>query len=610
MKKVPLKKRISYWFDTRMANGSFGLIRLLAFVTLFMILLITCVIFFTGLGGEDGFLGALWESLSTIINAWMPSFEDGSIPYLILMSLAAIAGLFITSILIGIISSAIEEKITSLKNGNSEVIEENHIVVLGFRAGEYTLLRQLVLAAAGRPDCVVVAADEDQEEMRNYIRENVEAPKNFRIICRSADIFDPNALERCAVSSCRSVIISPTDDFSTTKALLAVSRIINNADNEKVRVGAIISKEDYRFPPSIAEKHNVSTLQTDEFISKIIAHSCMQPGLSETFRELFDYEGSELYVTDLAGAAGLTFEELMLRTDNGVPIGLCKGKSIVINPPGNRVIREDEQILVFSEEEDSAGIVEMPVIESITLENETDAAEKPAKVTIIGGGDSLKTVLRDLPENVTELILANASDTAKEEAKQIAEERVHSYAVSFFDRDLKKYPNLKKLADRSEHIVVLSDHRKEDDEADMESFFTLMNLRDIRTRFGSSYNITAEIRREANQQLIDENDNIDFVVSSNMSSLLLAQLSQSPQLLGAFRELLSNKGNELFLKDAGDLQCTGTHTVAELRSMLLSGKYLLIGYRLKDERKSRFNPPLAESVALAAGDQLIVIGEE
>ena len=53
MKKAPLKKRLSYWFDRRMSGGSVGLIRLLAGVTLLIILLIACVIFFCGLG-EDG----------------------------------------------------------------------------------------------------------------------------------------------------------------------------------------------------------------------------------------------------------------------------------------------------------------------------------------------------------------------------------------------------------------------------------------------------------------------------------------------------------------------------------------------------------------------------
>ena len=87
----------------------------------------------------------------------------------------------------------------------------------------------------------------------------------------------------------RSVIISPTDDFTTTRALLAVSALIDEKSEQRPKIGAIVSRTEYQFPPSIAAKHNVTTLPTNETLAKIIAHSCTQPGLSETFRELFGY---------------------------------------------------------------------------------------------------------------------------------------------------------------------------------------------------------------------------------------------------------------------------------------------------------------------------------
>ena len=605
MKKAPLKKRLSYWFDRRMSGGSVGLIRLLAGVTLGIILLIACVIFFCGLGEDGGFLSALWDSLSTVINAWMPSFADGGVGYVILMSLAAIVGLFVTSVLIGIISSAIEEKITGLKRGTSEVIEEGHIVILGFYPGEYTLLQQLVLAAAGKPDCVVIVDDAEQEEMQQHIRENVEAPKNFRIVCRTADILDPKALERCAVRAARSVIISPTDDFRTTKALLAVSAA--TAGDEDIRVSAIISHAQYRFPPSIAERHHVTTLQTSEAIAKILAHSCMEPGLSETFREVFNFEGADLYLIELPAAEGLTFGELSIQVDGGVPVGLC-GDSLILNPPADRVIAAGERILVFSEERGSARMVSPAELPALPAPQGEAFPEAPGRVTVIGGSESLFTVLQELPENVREVLLADTPADCRAEAQEIADGREHPYTLSFYDRSLKRTHNLTELAQMSEHIVILSDYDKPDDEADMDSIFLLLNLRDIRTRLGLRYNITAEMRREYNQNLVVTDDNTDFVVASNMSSLFLAQLSESPELLGAFRELLSNRGNELYLKEAAQLGCLGEHSVAELRAVALARGYVLLGW-LPAEGPSVFNPPLNEVLSLAAGDQLIVIGE-
>ncbi|MBR7187677.1 MAG: hypothetical protein IKD53_03890 [Clostridia bacterium] len=52
-------------------------------------------------------------------------------------------------------------------------------------------------------------------------------------------------------------------------------------------------------------------------------------------------------------------------------------------------------------------------------------------------------------------------------------------------------------------------------------------------------------------------DRTDFVVTSSMSSLFLAQLAESPELIEVFQEILSNKGNELYLKSAEKLEMVG-----------------------------------------------------
>ena len=161
-KGFPLKKRFQYWFDNRMTRGSLGLIRILIIASVLIAVLMGIVIIVCGFSDEGEGGAVIWDSIATVINAWMPSFEDGSPGYLIVMSVTAIAGVLFTSVLIGIITSAIEEKIDSLKRGNSLVLEEGHIVVLGFYPGEYTLLQQLILAAADEPACVVVAEDMDR----------------------------------------------------------------------------------------------------------------------------------------------------------------------------------------------------------------------------------------------------------------------------------------------------------------------------------------------------------------------------------------------------------------------------------------------------------------
>ena len=201
--------------------------------------------------------------------------------------------------------------------------------------------------------------------------------------------------------------------------------------------------------------------------------------------------------------------------------------------------------------------------------------------------------------------MAETGAYSRDVIREIANDR--DITVTFSEADLNKEMALADLARQADHVVLLCDHEGDEEEADMRTIFRLLNLRDVRTRYSLAFNITAEMRREQNQNLVVSDDHTDFVVSSNMSSLFLAQLAESPELAGVFDEILSNRGNELYLKNAGTLFCTGERTAAELRMTALRQNYIMLGY-IKDG-ESMFNPGLHDSVYLGLEDSVIVLGE-
>ena len=607
--KFTLKNRFRYWFDNRMTKGSLGFIRVLIAASVMLAVIIAGLIILFGFSEEGETASVFWDSIATVINAWMPSFEDGSPGYLVLMSVVAIAGVLFTSVLIGIITSAIEEKIDNLKRGNSLVLEKDHIVILGFYPGEYTLLRQLILAAAEKPACVVIAENMDREEMEQNIADNLDVPKNFRIVCRTADITDPASLEKCSVETCKTIIVSPTEDMRTIKAVLAVSALLDEKGVPEISVNAIISKNEYRFPPSIAEANNISTLQTNSILAKMIAHSCTQTGLSETFREVFNFEGSEFYLVNLSGIDGLSFDELMVRTDEATPVGIYRDGKIIINPDPEGILQATDRILVFSEESDSAKLVEAPVENAENIRVRMVNAEDSTDTVIIGHNETLPIILHELSENVTHVYLVGQETTRQEQEilEEVASRR--NLTLNYYQGNPHSEKVLLDLAKMAGHIVILNDHDRDVEEADMEAIFMLMNLRDIRKRFNLSFNITVEMQREHNQKLVGRGDHTDFLVSSSMSSLFLAQLAESPELIAVFKEILSNEGNELYLKNVGMLQLSGTYSISSLRHTMLEEGYILLGY-LDSEKNSHFNLPLNERITLSDVDELIVLGEQ
>ncbi len=609
-RRFSLRERYNYWFDNRMTKGSLGLIRVLIVASVILAVIIGGLIILFGFNEDGETAYVFWDSIATIINGWMPSFEDGSPGYVVLMSITAIAGVLFTSVLIGIITSAIEEKIENLKRGNSFVLEKDHIVVLGFYPGEYTLLRQLILAAAGSPACVVIAEDLEREEMEQCISEALDVPKNFRIVCRTVDITDPASLEKCSVETCKTVIITPTDDLRTIKAVLAVSVLLQDKGAPEISVNAIISKDEYRFPPSIAEANNITTLQTNSILAKMIAHSCTQTGLSEAFREIFNFEGSEFYLSDLPGIDGLSFEDVMVRLNYAVPTGVYRDGKTIMNPPASFQLVESDKILVFSEDGDSAKLgtelSQLPAAPEAHVVNTEDLTD----TIIIGHNETLPVILNELPENVTQVYLVGQETTQEEqdELQRVAADRNLNLNY-YYKGNPRSERVLLELAKIAEHIVILNDHNRDPEEADMDVIFMLLNLRDIRKRYDLKFNITVEMQKEHNQKLVGRGDHTDFLVASSMSSLILAQLAEKPELIDVFREILSNRGNELYLKSVGLMQLEGVYTVRELRRSMLEKGYILLG-DLDSEKYSHFNRALDEEITLSKDDCLIVLGEK
>jgi Trk K+ transport system NAD-binding subunit len=617
-KNYTLRQRFQYWFDTHMTKGAVGIILVFIAVTVLIAIFMGILIVNFNFIEEGKYGAAIWDSVATVINAEVPAFDDGSIGYLCLMTVSGVLGLLFTSVLIGTITSAIEVKLEQLRNGNSLVIEKGHTVVLGFYPGEYTLLRQLILAAAGKPACVVIAENLERAEMEEYIMDNLDAPPNFRFVCRTVDITDPVSIEKCSIDTCKTVIVSPTDDIRTVKAVLAAVQSLKKKNIPGVSVNAVM-KGDYRFPPSIAIANNISTLPTNSIMAKMIAHSCTQSGLAETFKLIFDFEGSDFHLITLPGVSGLSFEEIMIRMENGVPAGVFRDEAVILNPPASFIIEEEDQILVFSEEQDSASLGNAQADPLPDLGAPVNQKENLSVTVIIGYNTTLPIILSELPENVSHVYLVNTDHDQYDREKLEEISSARNLSLTYYIGDPSSENVLLDLAYQVEHFVILNDHGHDSEsdpdsesgsrqDADIDTMLTLLHLRDLRTRYHLNFNITVEMVNEHDQCLVDTDDHTDFLVSSNISSLILAQLSESPKLIDVFRELLTNEGNELYLKNAGQMRVTGKYSFRTLRRLMLNNRYILLGY-LDADKHSFLNCPADEMITLTEDDELIVIGE-
>lgn len=126
--EVPLKKRIAYRVDVCFSVYPYAKLLALLFATLFLI----------GFGGlalyavSDGsFTEALWLSWTFVADSGNHADTVGVGQRIVSVSISS-GGMLIFAMMLGLVSDAISEKVDSLRKGKSEVIESNHILILGW----------------------------------------------------------------------------------------------------------------------------------------------------------------------------------------------------------------------------------------------------------------------------------------------------------------------------------------------------------------------------------------------------------------------------------------------------------------------------------------------
>lgn len=577
MNKPTWKERFRYRLDNRMARGSISMIRLLALMTLLLVLLITGLILAFGLQEEPNVFSALWDTLAATINAWMPYSDDGRIGYVLLTALAALIGLLFTSVLIGIIASAIEERLTELRKGSSRVLETGHTVVLGFEPGALTLLEQLVLAVGEGPHTFVLAEAMEKDEMEAAIREYPVLPKHVKIICRNADITDPGALYCCNLPAASRIVVSPMPDERALKVVLAARKA---REGGEVGIVAAVSSGKYLLPVSFCKAEKILLMNTGSLLARLIAHSCTQPGLSRAFSEVFSFAGSEFYAEQMPETAGLTFGEAVLRMENGALCGLYRQHKLYMNPAAAERLEAGDRLLLFEEKKGAARLGAPVPVPACTAGPCVQDAERTDRVVILGENSYKDMILKELPSD-SEVVQAKDAESPPEQ-----------------------------LVPWADHVVVLSGD-EDRDRSDMKSVLLLIRLQELRRQAGLGYNITVELHREANRKLVTDEGGTDFVVASDMASMVLAQLAETPALFVMFRELLSSEGNELVLRPVSRFALTpgGTYGTAALRQAALQAHCCFLGLCRRDGDGFRFSmdPGRDASFTVRETDQLVVL---
>ena len=631
-KRNTLGARLRYAFDTSMSAGPIALIGWLAVLSTVLIAIAAAIIAVFSIVPDQGehldFFEAMWASLMRTLDAGTMGADTGWAFRLVMLGVT-IAGIFVVSTLIGILSSGIEGKLTQLRKGRSQVLEHDHTIILNWSPSIFDILSQLAVAnESRRRPRVVIMADKDKVEMEDEIAQKAGRLGRTRVICRSGD---PTALYDLS-------IVSP----QTSRSVIVLSPEVSDPDSSVIKtVLALVDdparrKEPYRIAAEVREMRNAEVARVvggrelqlvlaDDLIARIMVHSTRQPGLSAVYSELLDFDGSEIYTTTEPALEGSGFGDAMMAFDTSTLIGMVDADGrVMLNPPMETQFRPGTRAILIAEDDSAIRLSTAQVdVDSAAIVLPQRQEKVPERTLMLGWNHRAPSIAFELSRYVAPgSVLTIAADTPSlsDDIDQLA---VYgsNLAVEYALIDTSHKATLEGLDIPSyDHVLVLGySDLMEPQPTDTRTLVTLLHLRKIAEASGRHINVVSEMIDVRNRELAEVTRADDFVVSNKLVSLMLAQASENENLSAIFDELLDENGPEIYMRPAGTYVELGRPvTFFTITEACRRRGEVAIGYvrRREGETYKRnmggvvVNPRKSEALVYEADDKLIVIARD
>jgi len=614
--KPRLIDRLRYAFDNSLSKGPAVLIAWLALISAILVLLASLLIWAAGVAPQVAFGDLLWTILREVLGRGVARGADTPWLYLLAMLLVSFGGLFVTGTLIGALTESVRHKITALRQGRSSIIDTDHTVILGWGSHIFSILSELALARASeRSACIAILSERDKPAMEDDIRAHVSVPRNVRIVCRHGSTMESSDLAIANLNAARSIIIAAPDDAEPDVSVIKTILAITNNPARRPEPYSIVAEIHGPQNVSVARlgRSEVELVLAGDVVARIAAQTCRQPGLSVVYTELLDFEGDEMYFHSEPALTGKTFGDALLSYEDSMPIGLLpRGATPQLNPPQDTMIQDGDQIIAIAHDDTAIHLSEMRDlhINHAAIQSRRPPKAKPERTLILGWNWHTPLIINELDHYVAPgsivTVVANCEDgkaEIKHHCRALKNETVNFQVGSTTDRRV-----LDELGiETYDHVIILCycdtlDRQR----ADGHTLVTLLHLRDIAERSGHPFSIVSEMLDIRNRNLAEVARVDDFIVSEQIISLLMAQVSENRSLNAVFADLFDPQGSEIHLKPT-------FYTVVEAARR--RGE-IALGYRLQEQASDAaaaygvvINPKKSALVTFCKKDRIIVLAE-
>ena len=638
MKKISFADKIKYRFDSFVSQGTISMIKGLGVITIIIIVLFGASLLLLGLHPDHdenfNIFESFWVNLTHALDPGVLGNHDENWPFRTFMLLTTVIGLVIISTLIGLVSNGILTKLEILRKGRSFVIEQDHVLILGWSSKIFTIIPEIVEANENqRRGVIVILADMDKVMMEDEIKDKVGSTGNTQVICRTGNPIDVHDLKIANPFDAKSIIIldkeNENSDSQIIKTIVAIvtdpKRDELRGENRPYHITAEMEDKKNRNVAKMVGKDEVELILSDEIISKIMVQTSRQSGLSVVYQDLMDFDGDEIYFEEAPQLIGRPFRDVLFAYESSAIMGLqFADGSVAINPPMDTIFKKGDKVIGITEDDDTLipnADFSVDPHESKIVYTEPEPQD-PEKLLIVGWNDRAKYIIRELDNYVprgSEVRVVSKFGQAEKTVKKL-KKRVKNISIDFEIQDTTDRETLDEMGLENYDYIILLCYQNyfPIQEADAQTLITLLHLRNFTEIKGSKYKIVSEMLDIRNRQLADITSADDFIVSDKLISLLMSQVSENKDLMRVFEDLFDADGSEIYIKPAKEYVQTGMpmnfYTVLESaarKNEVAIGYRNIVKAKIADEQYGVvLNPKKSEEFVLEENDMVIVLSED
>jgi len=627
--KFTVKQRLRYRIDNTLARGVGMVLLWLGVLTALFVIIVAGIIQITGIGPSDSSTSlteGIWLAITRSLDPGTFSGDEGD-KFRLGMLAVTLIGIFLGATIIGIISSGIDSRLETLRRGKSAVVEVGHTLIVGRSDKLSVVISELVEANRSERDhAIVVLTADDPVEVLDDIRRDVQDLGSSRLVIRSGAPTRVNDLAKMNPQDAKSVIVLSPDDESAGAYLVKVVLGLNQLIPAKSDTTIIVETGDEEVAEALKEAvgKRLITVIPSAIVARITAQVSRTSGLGAVYQELLDFDGDEMYIVDIPVRwIGASFGQLTLASSSATIIGLQRAdgsvslmvgaEAIVMTGDKAIGIAQDDSMFVFDREPAPwSRPIDHP---SITLDTTRE------RTLIVGWSPVANLVIKEIENHVapgSELLVLIDPDNHEAADVQVELDAVGltRQSVTIRSGNTISRPVIAEVmgGDPFDHVMILCERSEFDlDEADARVLLTLMHVRALAPE--SSSNVIAELADPNDVELGRQGDSSEFIVSMQLISLLLAQLSESPHLADVFADLFDGSGAAVAMHPVERYVPLGESDFESVVAAARNWGVVAIGYRsmrsgIESANLSggiRINPPKSEKVEFQAGDVVVVI---